>query len=334
MNQDQLRAVLDEFTRSGKKVPPFSSADPVEWKTWRSNFEIAARINRWNHARQRREIGASMEGTAKMYVGDIPLGDEAAPNQPVQPAAQLLDAYQAVFVPEANAELARVQLQLAKQTETETITQWHARLRHLYSKAHPQLNYAQVEAEQHLRDLFILGLAAQKIKENTWNARPATYQACLAAAQGFQATALILDPTQNPSSGGSSAASTISAVKEEAGTNQISDECDAIFARTKDIGRSTARCSGKPSSMLNRGSLYNDNSGSWRKERATPSRGRRGQGRRGRASGNRGGMSRPLSRARIAQLEEILQELGVNDEEGDDEPAQDSRPEGNEAGRE
>jgi hypothetical protein len=334
MNQDQLRAVLDEFTRSGKKVPPFSSADPVEWKTWRSNFEIAARINRWNQARQRREIGASMEGTAKMYVGDIPLGDEAAPNQPVEPAAQLLDAYQAVFVPEANAELARVQLQLARQTETETITQWHARLRHLYSKAHPQLNYAQVEAEQHLRDLFILGLAVQKIKENTWNARPATYQACLAAAQGFQATALILDPTQNPSSGGSSAASTISAVKEEAGTNQISDEIRCYFCQNKGHRKIDCPLLRKAKFMINRGPFYNDNSGSWRKERATPGRGRRGQNRRGRAGGNRGGMSRPLSRARIAQLGEILQELGMNDEEGDGEPAQDSQPEGNEAGRE
>lgn len=196
MNNDQFQQLLTAARggAGGKKIKPFSSGDAMEWVTWRENFELTATINDWNHQRRRRELAASMEGTAKLYVRDIPTGDVVPDGQQVQDATLLLDLYQNRFVPEAATDLAWQEVKDAKQAEGETILNWHARIRHLFTRAYPEVPAAALAANNELKKYFILGLANDTVKADTWKARPATFQASLNTACNNEASWNILNP--------------------------------------------------------------------------------------------------------------------------------------------
>ena len=116
MDAQQFAQLMAASRPPGRKAEPFSSGDGVEWRTWRRNFEITATINAWDARRQRREIAASMTGTAQLYVADIAIGDV----QGAAPAADLLDLYEARFLPAAAGDLARVTFKDARQEEGDT----------------------------------------------------------------------------------------------------------------------------------------------------------------------------------------------------------------------
>lgn len=189
MNAEQFQQLMAQMHR-GRKVDPFFSGDAVDWMAWRDHFVVVARINGWGNTRQRREIATAMSGQARLYVASINIGDLGAN---VQPAEGLLDAYEARFCPAAAGDLARVMLRDARQTEDESVLHWHARARHLYRRAYPAMLPAAVEASQDLRDSYILGLRNDKVRGETWRARPATYELCLTHATNNEASELVLN---------------------------------------------------------------------------------------------------------------------------------------------
>jgi len=253
MDQQFQQRMIAAVSYSGRKADVFSTADPIEWRTWRQNFEMCCEINRWGDGRARREACASMKGVAKQYTEDIPINAEPTPGRPaipavpaiaavagapavpavpaqaaipaadgqpavpavaaqpaipavlpvagwpgipaqpavpaipVAPVAELLDLYEARFCPAADNDLARMTLRDSKQSESETILAWHARARHLFKRAYPQLTLQQLATHRDLMDTFILGLFNTEIRQETWRARPLTYALCLDSAQNCAA---------------------------------------------------------------------------------------------------------------------------------------------------
>ena len=117
-------------------VRDLSEATPEAWRAWRSQFEVAADLNNWNDARQRKVAFISMTGKAREAVAHIPHGVPVAPAgggpAPACPAASLLlDEMEARFLPPAAGAVARRVYRQAAQMEDETISQWHSRLRAL-----------------------------------------------------------------------------------------------------------------------------------------------------------------------------------------------------------
>ena len=85
-------------------VRDLSEATPEAWRAWRSQFEVAADLNNWNDARQRKVAFISMTGKAREAVAHIPHGVPVAPAgggpAPACPAASLLlDEMEARFLP-------------------------------------------------------------------------------------------------------------------------------------------------------------------------------------------------------------------------------------------
>lgn len=201
---EQVERIL-RGCRPGRKPDSFSSGDPVEWRTWRANFEIITEINQWNNARARREAAACMTGLAKIYVQDIPHGAEVGP--PVPGFGLLLDSYQERFMPQADSDLARISLKEARQGEDETVLAWHSNVRHLYQRAHPNVALAALGVERNLMDAFILGIRDPSIRADVWKARPANYTACLDTAQNLVAGAQVLKSraSEDSKAGGSGA---------------------------------------------------------------------------------------------------------------------------------
>jgi uncharacterized membrane protein YgcG len=185
---DQFQQLLAAVRGNGgnRKVKEFASCDSVEWSTWRTNFTLTATINGWDDRRARREVAAAMSGGAKLAVADLPIGDEEEAPEAV---GLLLDAYEARFMPVAASDAARQALREARQMETEAMLAWHARLRHLYQRAHPEYTPEQVEESRDLREVFMFGIRNRRVAEHTCMRRPGTYHEAFEVASSIEASA-------------------------------------------------------------------------------------------------------------------------------------------------
>jgi hypothetical protein len=302
MNQGQLSAIIAACNARppGKKVGSFNSGNGVEWGKWRSNFTMICTINGWDDQRARREIFSSMTGDVKAYVEHIPAGDDiVAPALVAPPHEQLLDAYEAMFMTAAAGDAARVAMRDARQAETETVLQWHSRLRHLWRRSHPGATEVQMQANRDLMDMFILGLAHATVRTKTWDARPATYALCLEQASNSAASITILNAYP---------AGPAPAVKIEpglfgiaAGTSGMDSARTGRFQQPRPSGQEDRKCHfcTKPGHLVRdcilltkaRGFLHLQNQNG---NTSYPTRGRaRGRGRGGRGTGRgRGSDSR------------------------------------------
>lgn len=224
MTEDQFARLLRNVNQM--RPEKFASAEPIEWKNWRANFIICVSVNGWDHRRARREAAAAMVGLAKSYVSDIALGDDAgAANY-----TGLLDLYQARFCPGADSDLARVALRQARQKETESVVAWHARVRHLYQRAHPDLAADLLNDARNLMDAFMWGLYDPDVQADTWKSRPATFAACLENANNFVASQRVLKSRSGGNGASGSNDYGILAMDEYEGpstssNNAISDRC-------------------------------------------------------------------------------------------------------------
>ena len=112
-----------------------------------------------------------MVGQAGALVYDLRLED-------FQTLHQFLDALESRFVPEAEANLAKVSFERAQQGPDETIQAWHGRLRMLFARAYPGAT-----EEEPLVRRFIVGLQQLTVQQQVMRANPRSYSAALAAAQ-------------------------------------------------------------------------------------------------------------------------------------------------------
>ena len=199
----QFTELLGTLGRPGKRIEKFSSGLPADWVAWRSNFQTAVQLNNWNNTRARLEIHGSISGTAHVYVGHIPSGVIAG--QAVADYANLLDEYEAFFLPASASNLARQEVKNASQDEGESILHWHGRLRSLYQRANPQLTAQQLHEDRNLIATFIDGLVDGETIRFTLQANPENYGAALttannsfsAAAGHRRALAIKTEPANN-----------------------------------------------------------------------------------------------------------------------------------------
>jgi hypothetical protein len=176
----------------GRKTTSFASGDPVEWKTWRSGFEVIANINAWGPARAKQEIRAALEGNAARIIGDINF------NAPAD-AAALLDIYEARFLPAAAGRMARAEFTKITQSADETLLQWHSRCREHFIRAFPNEG---PEASQRLRDQFVVGITDEIVSTHVYDVDPNTYALALESAQKKSASRLIYGNRSGAAGGG------------------------------------------------------------------------------------------------------------------------------------
>ena len=197
MDADQFQQFMDRMSGGKRRLELFKSGDGVEWMIWRRHAEMTATINGWNHQRRRREYAAAMQGEAALWVSDIPLNDAAPAGGDAADSADLLDAYGARFLPTAGADVVRVSFRSAEMAEGETLLAWHSRIRNLFVRAYPNVAAADVNANADLKDRFILGIRDPRVREHTWNRRPADFAAALTEASNMAAGEHVLHNRTN-----------------------------------------------------------------------------------------------------------------------------------------
>lgn len=241
LNNDQFARLLQAAQGGGarKRIEPFSTAIASDWNDWKSNFRIAVTINGWDHCRARREIGASMTGTAKQYTSTIPLEDEVAdwvdpndhdqgrhvfggpidandPNRGNHGAVHyegLLTAYDAAFLPGAGTQIARLLFAEAEQMEGESNPAWHHRVRVLYQRVEPGFNAAAIEASLELKTAFIYGLRDPVVRNMTFVKGANSYSGALLAANEMTAGKHVMDKRSSTGNGHTAAMQALMAEK-------------------------------------------------------------------------------------------------------------------------
>ena len=179
--QNQLNADHDE--RASKKPPTFETGDPIDWMTFRRNFEITITINGWPNNRCRRELAGALTGRAARAVAGIAV--EVVAGQVPIPYETLVQQYQDIFLPAAASDLAVAQFEKCRQWSDEELLVWHSRCRDLFSRAYPT---EPTEDSRRLIAAFSQGLASREVKEFVYTHRPQTFGAALTTAQNREAT--------------------------------------------------------------------------------------------------------------------------------------------------
>ncbi len=172
MNADQFDRFLAAMQRSGnkRKLPEYTSGDPLQWLEWRVTYENIRTLNNWvENDVCVAQIKAAMGGYAAVAVQGINHADPG----------ELLNLYEAKFVTAAGSVQARQMFVSAKQQHNESITAWHTRVRTLYRRADVNAN---LETTKELIDRFIFGLENRDVLEKTLDAQPANMTEALAQA--------------------------------------------------------------------------------------------------------------------------------------------------------
>ena len=166
-NPQQVQAQADglqDLIGGRRKPANFETGDSLEWKTWRRSFEILRRLNDWNNVRARQEISISMVGRAALAVRGIPVGDVAAAGAQVAPYEELLNEYEARFVPPHASMSARNSFITRIQQPSETVTQFGSSLRSMFEEAYPGNDADAVNNSTLLKHQFLTGLRDQWVR--------------------------------------------------------------------------------------------------------------------------------------------------------------------------
>ena len=131
-----------------RKVVEFESGNGPEWLAWKEGFRQVNQINGWEDLRARRELKAAMTQTAAKVTRDIQPEDAANLDEMIQ----LLEAR---FLPEGAGIAARTEFEHMTQNSTESLLEWHSRVRDTFTRAFPNVN---VQGDYRARDKFALGL--------------------------------------------------------------------------------------------------------------------------------------------------------------------------------
>lgn len=154
---------------------PHSSlySDPIsdDFTLWLRRFQFLATLRNYNEDQCKSLLAASVSGSASYLVQDLD------PNH-FDTYAEMVEAYRERFLPAANLDTARSQLEQAKQNPGENVLFFHARVRSLHTRAYPGV----VEHEMKIR-IFKQGIFHREVKNAVIRAQPQTYNDALAAAQ-------------------------------------------------------------------------------------------------------------------------------------------------------
>ena len=171
----QLRQAQDDWPRvGGRKIldlPTYSYNGVDDWMEFRARFETIAELNRLTNDEAKLALKGAMQGTASATIQDIDI------RQPPR-VEDVLNAYEARFLPASASQMARVNFEAAAQRGKEGIMQFHARLRTLWRRAYPN-----IRDDVQLIRRFALGLRRREVREMVLRNNPLTYGGALEIAQ-------------------------------------------------------------------------------------------------------------------------------------------------------
>lgn len=154
LQPEHLRQLAALMRGSATKLRRMVDATPEAWLEYKRHFTKVAQLQHWDDVRQRREMAAGMQEKAGNAVSDIdPEG--------VADIDALTVLYEGRFMPAAAGITARRNYQSAKQLPTETVREWHTRVRELFTLAYPGDD---INAVAHSIDLYVNGLANPNVR--------------------------------------------------------------------------------------------------------------------------------------------------------------------------
>ena len=155
----------------------FEGKADEDWLSFRDIFRNYGRFQNYTPEEAKNALNLCMRGTAQRAVSGI---DHA---NPAITYANLIDLYEAKFLPAAASALARTQYDEARQGPKEPILTYHGRLQTLLLRAYPAQD---VDAPMIVRK-FVTGLASNRVRQQVLRTNPLNYTDALNAAQAEQA---------------------------------------------------------------------------------------------------------------------------------------------------
>ena len=160
----------------GQRITQFGNEDDESWTVWKNHFLNVSRLNGFTDLEQRLALAGAMKGKAALATLDINVEEPVGLEDPT--IDNVMGLYQARFLPAAASQLARVKFDMARQGTTESILNFHGRLRAVYNEAYP-------DAADHVLLIrkFITGLKRRELRMQAMRIGPETYAEALEAAQ-------------------------------------------------------------------------------------------------------------------------------------------------------
>jgi hypothetical protein len=154
----------------------FEGKDVDDWMSFRAAFINTCNFNQYSDQQAKYALLGCMRGSAFLTVANVNHEDV---NFNI---VDVLDDYEARFLPPAASDMARTRYETATQGVKESVLEWHGRLRMLHTRA-----YGNEGNENQLIRAFSHGLRSRKVKENLLRAQAQTYDHALNVAQTEQA---------------------------------------------------------------------------------------------------------------------------------------------------
>lgn len=154
MNPAQLQQLAAMMRGPSTKLRRMTNATPEAWLEYRRHFQKIAELQNWDDHRCRQELAAGVQEKAGNAVADIDVNAAGIDINDV------LTLYQNRFLPAAAGATARTNYQTARQLPTESVREWHTRVRELFFLAYPD---AIINNAPHAMDIFINGLYVSQV---------------------------------------------------------------------------------------------------------------------------------------------------------------------------
>ena len=153
-------------------IPPMYFHDGDHFITFKNKFLAAARFNGWSDIHSRLALTNAMRDDAAEVVADLTA-------EQFQNLEQMFAEFQDRFLPPAQSQKARMDLDRVYQRHDEPIHLYHARVRRLFHLAYPDRSGSQSE----LIRRFMWGIKNPQVKEWTCRKNPLTYSEALNVAR-------------------------------------------------------------------------------------------------------------------------------------------------------
>jgi len=173
----------------GGKQPPkitFANLETDDWRIFRRNFVDSIECTGHNDYQAKRALSSCMRGAAALAVEGVDYRNTAYALEAI------LDEYETIFLPAASSAMAQTRYETCQQLPRETILGYHGRLKALWMRAYPHMT----DESQLIRKFYNSIRGGKELRGQIMRARPATYQAVLAAAQNECAVQDTLKGTQ------------------------------------------------------------------------------------------------------------------------------------------
>lgn len=156
----------------------FSNGKDEDWPTFRRGFEHMRRFQQYTEEEAKTCLAYCIRGTAARIIDDI---DPRDVNISLRDLMQL---YEARFMPASASAIARAEFEQAQQQPKEQIMVFHGRLRDLWKRAYPEMARNNVRgADALIVRKFAMGLRSEDVRDEVLGTPNLTYEAALEIAQ-------------------------------------------------------------------------------------------------------------------------------------------------------